>query len=709
LFCCCGGYKQFALLPREGNSNFKLYNALPEHQKQYLNEKDGIVALAAFGEFCALVEPHFRSDNNDNKPLTSNFPAVQILHEVNVTFPLWDEKGNVITGQRKSEWEGSHITKFLSNVAEQLEAVHSSDFNKSYDANSMPIQVRAALLNTLCPHNERGTLRYILRAKMDFDKKTEQPRNYISMADFFHNLTELWTVEYSVRQDYFSVQRSWPSDLGMQPYSIESQPQPNSYRSALLLQTRPHTAAPPTKRARASPSLLARTRPQEKDASAGVTHWGDCTTQSVTSSTGSATKGWQSSKRRQQKQLQQPRQPSKATPPATAMVATTVVPAAPQAIMAPPPPAEEAAAKEPVAGRTTKEEEEEVAVNLTPPIAKGKLRRANKKRKRAHESKLISGLDSIDELIAEHTANDANTATDSPHTGHDIDSVLLNVTFPGEPELTAKALLDSDSIGHDANVVSAQLAQKLLASNQAALVNRSTTICDFNNKCESYNQHIAFSLMYQSERNDKWRTVALTATISRHPTPADIIIGRDVIINNKFCKHASSHFRSVSQAYAERLSHRPIVFPPSKRFRARQLRLPTEVLLARDNDPLAHEEQARKLHGSAAASSNAADSDFASQTARIEEPSSALEGGCTCATATSSGTNCACDSGSHKEPQTTRAQRSAPPMLWDSCRCALGPQCSPAASTPYCTLCTLVVSKAELLDGIEDDDDELSP
>jgi hypothetical protein len=62
-----------------------------------------------------------------------------------------------------------------------------------------------------------------------------------------------------------------------------------------------------------------------------------------------------------------------------------------------------------------------------------------KSAKRAHESKLISGLDS-DELIAEHTAaNDANTATDSPH-GHDIDSVLLNVTFSGEPEITAKAL-----------------------------------------------------------------------------------------------------------------------------------------------------------------------------------------------------------------------------------------------------------------------------
>jgi hypothetical protein len=42
-------------------------------------------------------------------------------------------------------------------------------------------------------------------------------------------------------------------------------------------------------------------------------------------------------------------------------------------------------------------------------------------------------------------------------TGHDIDSVLLNVTF-SEPEITAKAL-DSGSIGHDANVVSAQLAR----------------------------------------------------------------------------------------------------------------------------------------------------------------------------------------------------------------------------------------------------------
>jgi transposase InsO family protein len=48
-------------------------------------------------------------------------------------------------------------------------------------------------------------------------------------------------------------------------------------------------------------------------------------------------------------------------------------------------------------------------------------------------------------------------------------------------------------------------------------------------------------------------------------------------------------------------------------------------------------------------------------------------------------------------------------MLWDSCRCTLGAQLSPASLTPYCTLCTLIVSKAELLDGIEEDDDEIEP
>jgi hypothetical protein len=33
----------------------------------------------------------------------------------------------------------------------------------------------------------------------------------------------------------------------------------------------------------------------------------------------------------------------------------------------------------------------------------------------------------------------------------------------------------------------------------------------------------------------------------------------------------------------------------------------------------------------------------------------------------------------------------------------------PSFAHSYCTLCTLIVSKAELLDGIEDDDDEIEP
>jgi hypothetical protein len=48
------------------------------------------------------------------------------------------------------------------------------------------------------------------------------------------------------------------------------------------------------------------------------------------------------------------------------------------------------------------------------------------------------------------------------------------------------------------------------------------------------------------------------------------------------------------------------------------------------------------------------------------------------------------------------------PLCSDSCRCTLGAQLSPASHTLYCTLCTLIVSK-ELLDGIEDDDDEIEP
>jgi hypothetical protein len=51
------GYKTFALYPQKATAT-SLYNAFTEHQRQFLTEKDGTIALAAFHEFCTIIAAH---------------------------------------------------------------------------------------------------------------------------------------------------------------------------------------------------------------------------------------------------------------------------------------------------------------------------------------------------------------------------------------------------------------------------------------------------------------------------------------------------------------------------------------------------------------------------------------------------------------------------------------------------------------------------
>jgi hypothetical protein len=142
---------------------------------------------------------------------------------------------------------------------------------------------------------------------------------------------------------------------------------------------------------------------------------------------------------------------------------------------------------------------------------------------------------------------------------------------------------------------------------------------------------------YQSEQRQMAHS-SLTATISKHPYANRYNHRQEVIIANTL--QACVIALQISLRHTLSDSHCPIDsrdFEPAKTFHRRAFGTGCR--------PLAHGEQTRRLHGSAAASRKHTDSDVGVTTARIEEPSSALEGGCPCATATA-GTNCACDSDS---------------------------------------------------------------
>jgi hypothetical protein len=72
---------QNVLLPTEGNGKLKLYNAFTEHQRQFLTEKDGTIALAAFHEFCTIIAAQFPNDDSFTKPATSNFPPCRFCRK----------------------------------------------------------------------------------------------------------------------------------------------------------------------------------------------------------------------------------------------------------------------------------------------------------------------------------------------------------------------------------------------------------------------------------------------------------------------------------------------------------------------------------------------------------------------------------------------------------------------------------------------------
>jgi hypothetical protein len=51
-------------------------NAFTEHQRQFLTEKDGTIALAAFHEFCTIIAAHPNDDSSPNR--RRSLPTVQI-------------------------------------------------------------------------------------------------------------------------------------------------------------------------------------------------------------------------------------------------------------------------------------------------------------------------------------------------------------------------------------------------------------------------------------------------------------------------------------------------------------------------------------------------------------------------------------------------------------------------------------------------------
>jgi hypothetical protein len=222
------------------------------------------------------------------------------------------------------------------------------------------------------------------------------------------------------------------------------------------------------------------------------------------------------------------------------------------------------------------------------------------------------------------------TATDHL-TGYETSTLsCYNVTFQ-ESLNNGKAL--RQRLHRTQRQCSCSLSTEALASKQAALVNRSTTICDFN-KCESYNQHIAFLSSYQSEANNKGRTVALTATISDNLYASRYNHRQDVIITTN---SASMRHRTLDQSHRHTLRDSLTAPSYSTIKTISGSTVSTEVLLAITTP------YSRGAGASCTAVlrlSNRPTVTSRHRLLRIEEPSSALEGGCTCATATSSGTNC---------------------------------------------------------------------
>jgi hypothetical protein len=310
------------------------------------------------------------------------------------------------------------------------------------------------------------------------------------------------------------------------------------------------------------------------------------------------------------------------------------------------------------------------------------------KRKLSATKHTIAGIDTIDELITEFKTNDIptlsplSTQADTNTSSAVPDIELLRVTFPGLVGFSANALIDSGSIGENANIVSAEIANTLISLNMATPSQHVMSVCDFNNNCEEYNQHITFPFSYQSERNDKWKTITMTATVSKRRSAADIIIGRKVIIENNMCRHTFSHFKKVTPEHAERLQARPLHFPPSKRART----LTSLLTTTESTNGTLPVPQHKKVSWAA------------------QPVSGPCLGSCSIAC-----TTCA-QASAHSTYSTAisdSVEKEVPSPMWDSCRCVGGAQCSPDTDLPFCTLCTLIVSKAQLLEGLEDDDDDI--
>jgi hypothetical protein len=183
-------------------------------------------------------------------------------------------------------------------------------------------------------------------------------------------------------------------------------------------------------------------------------------------------------------------------------------------------------------------------------------------------------------------------------------------------------------------------------------------VCNINNECEQRDEPIIFSFSYQDERNDKWQIINLKAVIGRTNGIADMVIGRYAIKANKLYKRIPSHFKVVSARHGDKLKSRPLIFPPR----------------------------------------NIESENNSSRETKISPTSTPP---------TVAGASCACSAHS-LGPQLGTEQHRVPidENLWEHCKCPGGPQQDEHnKEEPFCSMCTLIVSKSQLLDGIEDDDD----
>jgi hypothetical protein len=150
-------------------------------------------------------------------------------------------------------------------------------------------------------------------------------------------------------------------------------------------------------------------------------------------------------------------------------------------------------------------------------------------------------------------AEEARAPRQSSSAGSDASSITVGVGFPSinSPILSTGALLDTGAIG--GNTIVQSVADALVSLGLAEFFDSPTLVCNCNNECRHCTAKIKFTFGYRCERKGKDRFVTAVATVVADTQPYKFIIGRETIKEAHLAKRLPSHFFQISDRAVSRL------------------------------------------------------------------------------------------------------------------------------------------------------------